>query len=63
MTDQEKIEWFNHAIASLEHHAIKSEKCNSDSEQIDIARRNRKMMNQTYGTTEWNETECNEFIL
>ena len=34
MTDQEKIEWFNRAIASLEHHAIKSEKYNSDSEQI-----------------------------
>lgn len=33
MTDQEKIEWFNRAMASLEHHAIKSEKCNSDSEQ------------------------------
>ena len=33
MTDQEKIEWFNHAIASLEHHAIKSKKYNSDSEQ------------------------------
>ena len=34
MTDQEKIEWFNRAVASLEHHAIKSEKYNSDSEQI-----------------------------
>lgn len=34
MTDQEKIEWFNHAIASLENHAIKSEKYSSDSEQI-----------------------------
>ena len=34
MTDQEKIEWFNRTVASLEHHAIKSEKCNSDSEQI-----------------------------
>ena len=33
MTDQEKIEWFNHTVASLEHHAIKSEKCNSDNEQ------------------------------
>lgn len=33
MTDQEKIEWFNRAMASLEHHAIKSGKCNSDSEQ------------------------------
>ena len=29
MTNEEKIEWFNRAIASLEHHAIKSEKCNS----------------------------------
>ena len=32
MTNEEKIEWFNHAIASLEHHAIKSKKYNSDSE-------------------------------
>ena len=32
MTNEEKIEWFNHAIARLEHHAIKSEKYNSDSE-------------------------------
>ena len=33
MTEQEKIEWFNRMVASLEHHAIKSKKCNSDSEQ------------------------------
>ena len=32
MTNEEKIEWFNRAMASLEHHAIKSEKYNSDSE-------------------------------
>ena len=61
MTDQEKIEWFNHAIASLEHHAIKSE--NTIVTVNRYCTPQQKMMNQIYGTMEWNETECDEFIL
>lgn len=33
MTDEEKNEWFDRMMISLEHHARKSEKCSSDSEQ------------------------------